>query len=93
MFGISWAETLLIAIIAIVVIGPEKLPEVARAAGRGVRQLRRLMHRVHEYVQMDELVAAQQQQGNPPPLATTPTATPDAVRSAMADHGKTGTAG
>lgn len=34
MFGIGWAELVVIGIVALLVVGPEKLPEAARAAGR-----------------------------------------------------------
>lgn len=34
MFGIGWAELLVIGVVALLVVGPEKLPEAARAAGR-----------------------------------------------------------
>lgn len=36
-------EWLLIAIIALVVIGPNKLPDAARSLGRGVREMRDAM--------------------------------------------------
>ncbi len=42
MFGIGLAELMVIAIVAVVVFGPERLPEYARQAGRLVRQLRNL---------------------------------------------------
>lgn len=34
MFGIGWAELVVIGVVALLVVGPEKLPEAARAAGR-----------------------------------------------------------
>ena len=42
MFGIGLPELLVIAIVAVVVFGPERLPEFARQAGRFVRQIRNL---------------------------------------------------
>ena len=44
MFGIGMPEFILIAVIALVVIGPQKLPELARALGRGIRQFKRAMY-------------------------------------------------
>ncbi|HWJ76358.1 MAG TPA: Sec-independent protein translocase protein TatB [Kaistia sp.] len=41
MFDIGWSEILLIAIVAIVVVGPKDLPPMLRAAGRMVSKLRR----------------------------------------------------
>ena len=44
MFGIGLPELVVIAIVAVVVFGPERLPEFARQAGRFVRQVRNLAH-------------------------------------------------
>ena len=42
MFGIGLPELVVIMIIAVVVFGPDKLPELAKQAGRFVRQMRNL---------------------------------------------------
>lgn len=41
MFGIGMPELLLILVLALIVIGPGKLPDLARSLGRGVREFRR----------------------------------------------------
>jgi sec-independent protein translocase protein TatB len=41
-FGVGLPEFAVIAVIAVLVFGPDKLPDLARQAGRLVRQARRL---------------------------------------------------
>jgi Tat protein translocase TatB subunit len=41
MFGIGMTELLVIFAIALVVLGPKKLPELARSLGRGLAEFRR----------------------------------------------------
>jgi sec-independent protein translocase protein TatB len=41
MFGIGLPELLVILVVAVVVFGPDRLPEFGRQAGRMVRQVRR----------------------------------------------------
>jgi sec-independent protein translocase protein TatB len=42
LFGVGIPELMVIAFVAVVVFGPEKLPDYARQAGRFVRQARNL---------------------------------------------------
>ena len=44
MFGIGWAELLVIAIVLVVVVKPEQMPEAARSLGRLYGQLQRLIY-------------------------------------------------
>ena len=44
MFDIGFSELLLIAVVALVVIGPERLPGVARSVGRFAGRLQRYVH-------------------------------------------------
>jgi Tat protein translocase TatB subunit len=41
MFGIGTPELLVILVVALIVLGPKRLPEVARALGKGLAELRR----------------------------------------------------
>lgn len=41
MFGIGIPELLVILVVALIVLGPQRLPEVARALGKGLAELRR----------------------------------------------------
>jgi sec-independent protein translocase protein TatB len=42
MFGMGWQEILLILVVAVVVIGPDQLPQVARSLGKLIAQFRRI---------------------------------------------------
>ena len=42
MFGLGWPEILALIVIALLVFGPEKLPQAAQQAGRTLRQLRQM---------------------------------------------------
>lgn len=44
MFGVGLAEMALIAFIAVVVFGPERLPDLAKQAGQMVRKARKFAH-------------------------------------------------
>lgn len=50
MFGIGWSEVLVIFVIALIVIGPTKLPEIAKGLGKGLRDFRRAMNSLEEDV-------------------------------------------
>lgn len=55
MFGISFAELAVIFLLILVVMGPEKIPEVARWAGRGMRELRQASNALRDALMIDEL--------------------------------------
>lgn len=44
MFDFSFGEMAVVGVVALVVLGPEKLPKVARTVGRWVGRARRYMH-------------------------------------------------
>lgn len=48
MFNFSLPELFIIFVVALVVLGPEKLPEIGRALGRGLAQLQRSLQGVRE---------------------------------------------
>ncbi|TXD35551.1 twin-arginine translocase TatA/TatE family subunit [Lujinxingia vulgaris] len=55
MFGISFPELMIIAALVLVVAGPEKLPEFARWAGKGMRELRKASNTLRDALMIDDL--------------------------------------
>ncbi len=53
MFGIGTTEILLILVVALLVIGPTKLPEVARALGKGMAEFRRMSSDVKRTIDLE----------------------------------------
>ena len=54
MFGVGLPEFAVIALVAVIVFGPDRLPELARQAGRFVRQVRTLANNAQTQLR-DEL--------------------------------------
>ncbi len=57
MFDVGFSELLLLAVIALVVLGPEKLPHAARMAGAWVGRIRRMIVSVQADIE-NEVAAA-----------------------------------
>lgn len=77
MFGIGMPELLLILAVALIVIGPKKLPDLARAIGRGFAEFKKatdeLKNTLHEESRTSEV--REQLVNNPqfkPAATTTP---------------------
>jgi TatA/E family protein of Tat protein translocase len=70
--NIGAPELIIIAIIALVIFGPGKLPEVAQSLGRGVREFRKAATDVTEATKLEP--APTPAPAPTPPPAPTPTA-------------------
>jgi Tat protein translocase TatB subunit len=67
MLGIGMPELLLILGLALIVLGPKKLPELARALGKGMAELRRATEEIKdEFRQMENDIQ------DPPPAKFDP---------------------
>ncbi|MGH7359205.1 MAG: twin-arginine translocase TatA/TatE family subunit, partial [Candidatus Rokuibacteriota bacterium] len=53
MFGIQPQELLVILVVALIVVGPRKLPELGRSLGKGLRELRKAQDEVRKTVQVN----------------------------------------
>jgi sec-independent protein translocase protein TatB len=53
MFGIGLPELAVIVVVALVVFGPDRLPDFARQAGRMVRQLRALSQQARDDIRAE----------------------------------------
>jgi sec-independent protein translocase protein TatA len=52
--GIGGWELFLIFVIALLVFGPRKIPELARGLGKGLREIRRLSTELHREIHLAE---------------------------------------
>jgi sec-independent protein translocase protein TatB len=57
MFGIGMPEMILILAIALIVIGPKKLPDLAKSLGRAMREFKKATNDFKETIQIDSEMA------------------------------------
>jgi sec-independent protein translocase protein TatA len=76
MFGIGMQELMIILVVALIFIGPSKLPEVARTIGKGLREVRKASDDLRSTIMLDDV-----EPPTPPraPLRTLPPPRNDAV--------------
>jgi sec-independent protein translocase protein TatB len=58
-FGVSFGEALLLMLLAVIVIGPRNLPQVATRLGRGVAKLRRMAGDLRQQSGIDDILRAE----------------------------------
>ena len=59
MFGIGFPELLLILAVALIVLGPKRLPDLARALGRGIAEFKKATDELKESFQEETRVDEQ----------------------------------
>lgn len=70
MFNIGPFELMVILLLALVVVGPSRLPEVGRSIGKGLRELRKVQDEVRDSINFD--LDAEPKSPRPAPKPRTP---------------------
>ncbi|MFP4600009.1 MAG: Sec-independent protein translocase subunit TatA/TatB [Persicimonas sp.] len=65
--GLGLSEILIILLVTLVVIGPEKIPDVARMLGKGVREVRRASNTFRDMFMLEEGANYDQKKQNASP--------------------------
>src|SRR5689334_16600145 len=58
MFGMGMGELIVILIVALLVLGPDKIPDAAKAIGKGMRELRKHSRGLQETLEQDEQLSS-----------------------------------
>jgi sec-independent protein translocase protein TatA len=73
MGSIGMPEMLVILVIALIIFGPRKLPELGKSLGKSLAEFKRASNELKSTLEEEIRVEEQQKKPAPPPLPATPT--------------------
>lgn len=83
MFGIGMPELILILALALILLGPRRLPEIARALGKGLGEFRRATDDLkEEFRRVEQEIEEASPQATPDNDPSSPTSTPTSANPA-----------
>jgi sec-independent protein translocase protein TatB len=65
MFGLSFGEIVIIAVLALLLLGPDRLPEAAKTLGKGLRDLRKATDDLKDQVEREIYVGDERKAPKP----------------------------
>ncbi len=93
--GVGWMEILVILVVALIVLGPDKLPDMARKLGKSVRDVQQAMRDTTRVLTEEEpedvrktreAIAAQRQGAQPPDTRPAESKAPPGPEEAQAQQ-------
>jgi sec-independent protein translocase protein TatA len=85
MLGLGMPELIFILVLALLIFGPKRLPEVGKTLGRGLSEFRRASNELKRSIETELTEEEQRALKLPPPVAIRPAAGTMAVGQTAAD--------